>query len=103
EQVKVIYDNYANPENGLRPVNLLRAEVARLMLDGITISPKLVEEIKEKIRSKQLEAFDHLANTMIEELKQYPVGKGDMFVSWQNPWRIFHAFFYNKWTPTRDT
>ncbi len=103
EQVKKIYEDYANLENGLKPVNLLRSEVARLILDGSTISPELVEDIKEKIRSKQLEAFKHLPSNLIEELKQYPVGKRDMFANWQNPWSVFHTFFYNKWNPTRET
>ncbi|SDL59804.1 AAA family ATPase [Kriegella aquimaris] len=103
EQVNSFYEDYSNLENGLRPVNLLRAEVARFMLDGIIITPKIVEDIKDKIRSKQLEAFDHLPNTIIEELKQYPVGKRDMFANWQNPWKVFHTFFYNKWEPTRET
>lgn len=89
-----ILKEYGDPENRFQPVNLLRAEAARQLLNGVELSEKLVEEIKEKIRTKELTYFNHLPPAFLEELKNYSLGKRDLFANWQKPWSIFHTFFY---------
>lgn len=89
-----IYKDYGDPEKKFQPVNLIRAEVARQLLEGNEISEELVDDIKEKIRIKDLNYFNHLDSSFLEELKIYPVSKRDMFANWQKPWNIFHTFFY---------
>lgn len=91
-----IYKEYGDPEKKFQPVNLLRAEVARQLLEGNQITDELVEEIKEKIRNKDLIYFNHLDSSFLEELKLYPVSKRDLFANWQKPWNIFHTFFYRR-------
>lgn len=102
EVITEIYREYGNPENRFQPVNLLRAEVARQILNRVPINADFVSDIKAKIINKDLVYFNHLAPAFLNELQVYPVGKRDMFTNWNKPWRIFHTFFYNKWTNQKE-
>ena len=101
-QLRLIYNHY-NTIDKIKPVNLLRSEIARLLLSGAVLDQGLVESIKEKIRTKDLNYFSHLSEKLIEELKNYPVYKRDMFANWQKPWSIFHTFFYNRFNSEKET
>jgi 5-methylcytosine-specific restriction protein B len=104
EIVQEIYNEYGDPENSFQPVNILRAEAARELLNGVTISETKVEEIKEKIRQKDKEYFSHLSIDLLKELENYSISKRDMFANWQKPWSIFHTFFYRlKWGKEKET
>lgn len=50
ETICAIYTEYGEGKRNFQPVNLLRAEVARLLRNGVEITKRLVEEIKTKIR-----------------------------------------------------
>ena len=92
--VSEIYEEYAAAPNGFQPVNLLRAEVARLILSGNEISAEAVEEIKNRIRQKDTNYFSHLPSEFLQELEDYRVGKRDIFANWQKAWSVFHVFLY---------
>lgn len=102
EVISEIYREYGNPENRFQPVNLLRAEVARQILNRVPIDADFVNDIKDKIINKDLVYFNHLTPAFLNELQVYPVGKKSMFTNWNIPWRIFHTFFYNKWTNQKE-
>lgn len=92
--IQSIYEEYGDIDANFQPINLIRAEVARNLLKKVEVSEKLVEEIKNKIRIKDLSYFKHLPDKFLKELKNYPIGKRDLFANWQKPWSIFHTFFY---------
>jgi len=92
--VKAIYDEYGDAERNFQPVNVLRAEIARQLLEGAEINQELVEEIKDKIRTKNTEYFSHFSADFLRQLVEYPLGKRDMFGNWNQHWRVFHTFFY---------
>lgn len=102
EVITEIYREYGNPENKFQPVNLLRAEVARQILNRVPIDADFIIDIKSKIRNKDVEYFNHLTPVFLNELVAYPIGKRDMFTNWQKPWAILHTFFYNKWTKQKE-
>lgn len=89
-----IYTEYGDTTQKFRPVNLLRAEIARLLLNGETIEVKTVNAIKNKIRNQQIEDFTHLPAAYRDSFRSYSFGKRDVFANWQKPWSIFHTFFY---------
>lgn len=89
-----IYKEYGNPDNKFQPVNLLRAEVARLLSNGTVITEQIIEKIKEHIRQKDKSYFSVLSNNFLQQLENYPLGKRDMFANWQKLWGVFHTFFY---------
>lgn len=89
-----ILEEYGDTDSKFQPVNLVRAEIARSLLDGKEINGSLVEEIKNRIREKDLEYFNHLPVSYLKDIQNYSVGKRDMFSNWQKPWSIFHIFFY---------
>jgi 5-methylcytosine-specific restriction protein B len=102
--IQDIYKEYGDPDNKFQPVNLLRAEVARELLNGITITEDKVEEIKTRIRQKDKNYFPHLSADFLMQLETYAIGKRDMFASWQRPWSVFHTFFYRlKWGKEKET
>lgn len=90
-----IYHSYGDPDRRYQPVNLIRAEVARQILQGATLNGDLVNEIKSKIRNKDVDYFaPHYSAKFVQELAESKVAKDDIFKNWQNPWRIFHVYFY---------
>lgn len=89
-----IYIEYGDYENKLQPVNLLRAEVARLLLNGERISEESIEQIKNEIRFNENNYFKHLPHEFIKQLDNMPITRRDMFANWQKLWGIFHTFIY---------
>ncbi len=92
--VEEVYQEYGDSDRDFKPVNLLRAEIARRLLQGETISETLVNEIKEKIRTKDVDYFNHYNEAFLKQLQDYELFKRDLFANWQNHWSIFHSFFY---------
>jgi len=92
--VHEIYSEYGDPERDFKPVNLLRAETARRLLQGELVTENLVNEIKDKIRIKDVEYFNHYRESFLNQLRDYAVSKRDLFANWQNPWNVYHTFFY---------
>lgn len=102
EIISEIFKDYGNPENKFKPVNLLRAEIARQILKGTLVDEKLVEDIKIKIVGKDLKYFDYLTSEFKTQMLEYPVGSRNMFANWQKPWSVLHTFFFNKFTKQRE-
>lgn len=96
ETIHEILDEYGDPDSKFQPLNVLRAEIARKLLKGISVSEELVEEIKDKIRARDVSYFSHLPELFLNDLKSYPVSKRDLFANWQKPWSIFHTFIYRE-------
>lgn len=92
--IQDIYNEYNEAKFGFQPVNLLRAEIARQLLDGNEVSEDSVEQIKNHIRQKDTNYFSHLPAEFLRELEDYRVGKRDMFANWQKSWNVFHVFLY---------
>jgi 5-methylcytosine-specific restriction protein B len=92
--VEEIYKEYGDPDRDFKPVNLLRAEIARRILQGETASEVLVNEIKDNIRTKNVDYFNHYKEDFLKQIQEYELFKRDLFANWQNPWSIFHSYFY---------
>jgi 5-methylcytosine-specific restriction protein B len=92
--VDEIYSEYGDPERDFKPVNLLRTETARRLLQGELVTESLMSEIKYKIRIKDVEYFNHYKENFLNQLRDYAVSKRDLFANWQNPWNVYHTFFY---------
>lgn len=89
-----IFNEFGDPDREFKPVNLLRAEIARRLLQGETIGESLVNEIKDKIRAKEVTYFNHYSEVFLVQIQEREVSKRDLFANWQNPWSVFHSFFY---------
>lgn len=92
--VEEIYKEYGDPDRDFKPVNLLRAEIARRLLQGETASEALVNEIKDNIRTKNVDHFNHYKEDFLKQIQEYELFKRDLFANWQKPWSIFHSYFY---------
>ena len=92
--VEEIYKEYGDPDRDFKPVNLLRAEIARLLLQGEVINEILIDDIKEKIRIKDVDYFKLYNESFLKQLQEYELFKRDLFANWQNPWSLFYGFFY---------
>jgi 5-methylcytosine-specific restriction enzyme B len=92
--VEDIYKEYGDPDRDFKPVNLLRAEIARRILQGEIASEALVNEIKDNIRTKNVDYFNHYKEGFLKQIQEYELFKRDLFANWQNPWSIFHSYFY---------
>ncbi|HHX57377.1 MAG TPA: hypothetical protein GX710_05100 [Clostridiales bacterium] len=84
EVMNEIFDEYGDPERDFKPVNLLRAEIARIALNNERIEEIKIEEIKEKIRNRDTNYFSSYSDNLKEGLKNYKEtkGKGDYFTAW---------------------
>jgi 5-methylcytosine-specific restriction enzyme B len=94
DEIGAIYKEYGDVERSFQPVNLLRAEVAGELLSGSGIDKAKVEEIKERIRRNDADAFPHLSAEFLKSFTNHPRNKRDMFANWQKDWNVFHTFFY---------
>ena len=92
--VEDIFKEYGDPARDFKPVNLLRAEIARRLLQGQSVNEPLVNEIKDKIRAKDVNYFNHYKEPFLKQIQEYELFKRDLFANWQNPWSVFHSFFY---------
>lgn len=92
--VEDIFKEYGDPDRDFKPVNLLRAEIARRLLQGEAVTEMLVNEIKDKIRGKDLVYFKYYKEAFLKQIQEYELYKRDLFTNWQNPWSVFYTFFY---------
>jgi 5-methylcytosine-specific restriction protein B len=92
--IQDIFNEYGDPERDFKPVNLLRAEIARRVLQGEIVDESLVNQIKDKIRTKDLNFFSHYKPDFLKQLQEYELFKRDLFANWQNPWSIFYTYFF---------
>ena len=93
-QLEEVYNEYGSVDGKFQPVNLLRGQLAYLLINGETISLEIIEQVKDRIRHKDLDYFEAFPEEYLTQLKNYPIGKRDMFANWQRLWGIFHTFFY---------
>ena len=94
---------YGNTESTFQPVNLLRAELARLLLEETKVTLETVEDVKERIRTKDTAYFSHLPDHYVRALEKYPVTRRDLFANWQKPWTVLHVFFFHgKWGAEKE-
>lgn len=89
-QLEDIYKEYADSERSFQPVTLLRAEIARLLLEGKKVNQELVEEIKEKIRNKDVDYFKSYKTELLESITKQSFPDKKL----ANNWTIFYPFFY---------
>ena len=92
--IEEIYKEYGDPERDFKPVNLLRAEIARRILQGQNVDEALVDEIKDNIRTKNVDYFNHYKEDFLKQILEYQLFKRDLFTNWKNPWSIFYTYFY---------
>jgi 5-methylcytosine-specific restriction protein B len=94
--VEEIYNEYGDPDLDFKPVNLLRAEIARQLIDGVKVTEQLVEEVKSHIRKRDTNYFNSYSKHCLDSLINYKEtkGKGDYFTAWNVPWRVFFVYFY---------
>ncbi len=96
EALQPIWEEYGDPDRKFQPVNLLRAETARQLLDGNTITEETLEVTKENIRQRNASFFSSYPEKLRQELEDYAIGKRDIFASWQKLWNVLHPFIYDK-------
>ncbi len=94
--VEEIYREYGDPDRDFKPVNLLRAEIARRLDEGELVDEKILELIKDKIRVRDTYFFASFSNKLKDGLINYKEtkGKGDYFTSWKDHWKILYVFFF---------
>jgi len=78
-----------------KPVNLLRLEILNKIKENITVTPELIEEIKNKIINKDTAYFSKYGESLVNGLKDYPEKKKSPFVNWTKNFSIVHPFFHN--------
>lgn len=91
-----IFKEYGDPDLDFKPVNLLRAEIARLVLEDIQISEEVVNNVKEHIRNRDTAYFSSYSSKCLDGLTSYKTAKekGDYFTAWNVHWRVFFVYFY---------
>jgi 5-methylcytosine-specific restriction protein B len=101
DALREINSDFGDTERKYQPVRLLRATAARYLLEGHELTKAVVEEIKEKIRSKDTDSFSYLPPDFLSEFENYAESRRDLFANWQRDWSVFHPFFYRG--VTRET
>lgn len=89
-----IANDYYRADKQFKPTNLLRLETALQLTNGKQITLEIIEEIKENIRKGNVSYFSKGCDGYLEGLKDFAMGKRDVFANWNNVWRIYHTFLY---------
>lgn len=77
-----------------QPVNLLRLEILNNIKYKNTVTPELIESIKEKIITKDTDYFSKYDESVLNGLIHYPSKKKSPFVNWKKYFSILFPFFY---------
>jgi 5-methylcytosine-specific restriction protein B len=77
-----------------QPVNLLRFEILQYIKNKKTVTPEVVEEIKEKIVTKDEVYFSKYGEALVNGMLNYPEKKKSPFVNWKKYFSICFPFFY---------
>jgi 5-methylcytosine-specific restriction protein B len=93
DKLKSIYEEYGDPDRRYQPVNMLRAEVAGRLLNGESIAPEIVEEIKGDIGDKKREELEHVPDEQLDKMEASSK-QTNAFLAWSRYWPLFHTFFY---------
>jgi 5-methylcytosine-specific restriction enzyme B len=92
-RVEEIFKDYGDTERDFTPVNFLRAEIARRLLNNVHVYQVLVNEIKDKIRNKDLDYFKYYPETFLKQLQEYELSTRDILLTGKNPGIFFIHFF----------
>ncbi|MDR0659739.1 MAG: hypothetical protein LBG19_02830 [Prevotellaceae bacterium] len=93
-EIEHVYSEYNDRQSKFQPVNLLRATIARQLLDGKEVNELMIDEIKNRIRQKDKEYFSYLTESYLKQLSEYSMAGRDLFANWQRYWFILHPFIY---------
>ncbi|HJH30071.1 MAG TPA: EVE domain-containing protein [Methanosarcinaceae archaeon] len=77
-----------------KPVNLLRLDILNNINENITVTPELIDEIKNKITNKDTDYFSKYSEPLVNGLKNYPEKSKSPFVNWTKNFSIVHPFFH---------
>ncbi|MCD4820932.1 MAG: EVE domain-containing protein [Methanococcoides sp.] len=77
-----------------QPVNLLRLEILYNIKNDNTVTPELIESIKNKIIAKEKDYFLKYGESVVNGLINYPAKKKSPFVNWKKYFSILFPFFY---------
>ncbi len=88
DALESIYAEYGAGERNFQPVNLLRAEIARLRLENILIDNAVVEKTKDEIRDSDPDKTSE--SYVIFNLSKFKM------MGWESLWSVFHSFFYRE-------
>ncbi len=94
EELVSLYQEYSDSLAEFKPVNFLRVEVLRRLLDGESLNIEVVEKLKADIRDKNIYAFEEAEEVQKRGLHNYKTTDRDLFQSWSNLWSIFYPFIY---------
>ena len=94
EPLDELLEAYSTEDVKYQPVNLLRAECLKIILKGETLNEESVEDIKQRIRDKDISSFKGHEDSYLDQLTNYKETRRDLFANWQQPWTIFHTFFH---------
>lgn len=90
-----VHNEYGDTSTRLQPINLLRATIAKkILFNNETITPLLIEEIKQQIRTRNTDYFSDLPESYLQQLRSSHLTERDIFANWRNHWKVLHPFFY---------
>ncbi|MBL8005025.1 MAG: EVE domain-containing protein [Candidatus Kapabacteria bacterium] len=97
EELQKIYENYYSKSlssNEFKPVNFIRAVIAKNCMEGKQVNIALLKEIKDAIVSKDENYFSIQDETLLDKFRTFTIGKRGPFTSWKRNWSIFFVYFY---------
>jgi len=92
EIVKQLIKNYTSEH--FQPVNFLRLEILNNLKKNITLTPELIQELKDKIKNKDRAYFSKYSESLLKDLQQYPKDMKSIFGPWDKNFNILFPFFH---------
>lgn len=87
-------DGYEKYFQIFAPVSMLRYELFRQLSKGGKVSQDLIDEVKHKIISRDIDYFESYPDSILESFIDAEIKDG-AFKVWKNPFKLFYILFYN--------
>ena len=93
EQINFLIDFYSDK---IGPLNILRLTVLKALQNGTQVTEDLVQEVKDKFNSKDLNYFEnYLSENAITFINNYTSPRGgNPFQAWSDPFHSLYTFIY---------
>lgn len=87
-----VYEHNIFTNNKVSPVNLIRHKLLSLLKEGKQVDSNIIDELKEKFTSKDLEVYSEYPKSILDSIQNYEISKP--FNSWKEYFRILYTFLF---------
>ena len=95
-QIALAEEERWKPVDKFEPVVLIRHLILEQIKEGNTINNALIQDLKEKIDTREIGLDYKFKPGFYDSLRAYPDKKRSFFHSWKDPFKLMYPFFFSR-------